>query len=118
MRPLRLLAALAVLALPAGALAQSLARTQEVLVATTVTKLPLRPGRKGTLLENRGPNPIWCGFSSTIAVGKAHKVAASGGTFVYNGTESIWCVAETATQVTYDGSNPTTTGGTVVSEVP
>ena len=96
------------------ALAQS--STQEVLVTTSATKLPQNTFRRAVLLENRGPNPIWCGFSSTVAVGKAHKVP-SGDRFPVNTPEAVWCVAETAAQVTYDDANPTTTGGTVVSEV-
>ncbi len=107
---------LAVLALGGPALA---GRTQEVLVLTTATALPQLAQRRAMLLENRGPNPIWCamGSASAAVVGKSHKVAA-GERFAFNAGDAWWCVAESANQVTYNSSSPSTTGGTIVSEVP
>lgn len=85
--------------------------TTEVLVLTTATALPQSSlYRRGMLVENRGPNAIWCAFSSAAAVvDKAHRVAPNGGTFPLNAPDKMWCVAETANQVTG--------AATVVSEV-
>lgn len=85
--------------------------TTEVLVLTTATALPqVSLYRRGMFIENRGPNAIWCTFSSaTAVVNKAHRVAPSGGTFAVNAPDKMWCIAETANQVTG--------AATVVSEV-
>lgn len=85
--------------------------TTEVLVLTSATALPQTSYfRRGLLIENRGPNAIWCAFSSaTTVVNKAHRVAPNGGTFALNAPDKMWCIAETAAQVTG--------AATVVSEV-
>lgn len=86
--------------------------TTEVLVQTTATALPQTTlYRRGLLIENRGPNAIWCAFGSSAkaVVNKAHKVAANGGLFPVNAPDKVWCIAETANQVTG--------AATVVSEV-
>lgn len=99
---------------PAVALCQ--ARTQEILLTTTATALPQLFGRRAMLIENRGPNAIWCAFggTSSAVVNKAHRIGPSTETgnnrFPYNGTEVVYCIAETANQVTG--------AATVVSEVP
>lgn len=84
--------------------------TTEVLVLTTATALPQASlYRRGLLIENRGPNSIWCAFSAATAiVDKAHEVV-SGDRFALNAPDKMWCVAETANQVTG--------AATVVSEV-
>lgn len=105
MRPLLALFAL----LPAMALASD---TTEVLVQTTATALPqTNLYRRGLLVENRGPNAIWCAFGSSAraVVNKSHKVAANGGVFPVNSPDKVWCIAETAAQLTG--------AATVVSEV-
>jgi hypothetical protein len=88
----------------------AVAGTSEVLVLTTVTALPQASlYRRGLLIENRGPNPIWCALSSAATVvNKAHKIAA-GERFAFNAPDKWWCIAETASQVTG--------AATVVSEV-
>lgn len=86
--------------LPAVALAGT---TTEVLVLTTATALPQSSVyRRGMLIENRGPNAIWCamGSSSKAVANKSHRVAPNGGTLAFNGPDLWWCVAETANQVT------------------
>lgn len=115
---MRVLVVFAVLLLLVATPVQAQSRTQEILVTTTAVKMPQLANRRGALLENRGPNAIWCAFGSAVfaVVGKCHKVG-SGERFAYNGPEALWCVAETADQVTYSGASPSTTGGTVVSEV-
>ena len=84
--------------------------TTEVLVLTTATALPQASlYRRGLLIENRGPNAIWCALSSAAAVvNKSHKIA-TGERFPFNAPDKWWCVAETASQVTG--------AATVVSEV-
>lgn len=82
-------------------------RTTVVLVGTTVTTMPRAIGRQGMLIENRGPNPIYCSFDPAVTTLTGHTVAASGGTLPYNGADQWYCIAGTA-QVTG--------GGTVVSE--
>ena len=100
--------------LPTLALAQ--ARTQEILVTTTAAAMPQLFGRRAMLIENRGPNAIWCAFGSAASavVNKAHRIGPvseqPNNRFPYNGTEVLYCVAETANQVTG--------AATVVSEVP
>lgn len=86
--------------------------TVEVLVLTTATAMPQTSlTRRGLMIENRGPNAIWCAFgsSSRAVVNKSHKVSASGDRFTFNGPDKVWCIAETANQVTG--------AATVVSEV-
>lgn len=89
--------------------------TTEVLVLTTATALPQSSlYRRGMLIENRGPNAIWCAFSSAAAVvNKAHRVGPASETgnnrFPFNAPDKMWCVAESANQVTG--------AATVVSEV-
>lgn len=82
-------------------------RTTVVLVGTTPTVLPRVQGRTGMLIENRGPNPIYCSFDPAVTTTTGHTVAASGGTLPYNGSDYWYCIAGTA-QVSG--------GGTVVSE--
>ncbi|QSQ14033.1 hypothetical protein [Myxococcus landrumensis] len=80
--------------------------TTEVLVSnTTPTALPANPLRRGLLIENQGPNAIWCAMSSAATVvGKAHRVGpaseAPSNAFPFNAPDAWWCVAETAAQVT------------------
>ena len=107
---MRRLALLALLPLVASA-----GQTSEVLVGTTPTLLPFFPTRKGLLIENRGPNPIWCAMSAAAAiVGRSHKVDVPGGTesnrFPFNAPDMWWCVAEGAPQMAG--------AATIVSEVP
>jgi hypothetical protein len=104
MRPLLVLFALLSTVAMAGV-------TTEVLVLTTATALPQASlYRRGMLIENRGPNAIWCAFSAAAAVvNKSHRIAPDGGTFPFNSTDKMWCVAESANQVTG--------AATVVSEV-
>lgn len=104
MRRTLLAGAVAVL-LPAAALA---GRSTVVLVGTTPTAMPKAIGRTGMLLENRGPNPIYCSFDPAVTTTTGHTVAASGGTLPFNGPDQWYCIAGTA-QVSG--------GGTVVSEV-
>jgi hypothetical protein len=98
------LVALAVL-FPLSAMA---GRTTVVLVGTTPTTMPKAIGRQGMLIENRGPNPIYCSFSATVTVATGHTVAASGGTLPFNGADQWYCIAGTAQE---------SGAGTVVSEV-
>lgn len=110
MRRLPLLALLGLLPLVATA-----GLTSEVLVGMTPTPLPFSPTRKGLLIENRGPNPIWCAMSATAAVvGRSHKIDVPGGTesnrFPFNAADAWWCVAEGAPQMAG--------AATIVSEVP
>lgn len=107
---MRRLALLVLVSLPVLA-----GQTSEVLVGTTPTALPFFPTRRGLLIENRGPNPIWCAMSASAAVvGRSHKVDAPGGAesnrFPFNAPDMWWCVAESAPQVSG--------AATVVSEVP
>jgi hypothetical protein len=108
MRPLLVLFALLSTVAMAGV-------TTEVLVLTTATALPqVSLYRRGMLIENRGPNAIWCAFSAAAAVvNKSHRVGPAseqpGNRFPFNSTDKIWCVAESANQVTG--------AATVVSEV-
>jgi hypothetical protein len=84
--------------------------TREVLVLTSATKVTSSNTRRGTLIENRGPNAIWCAFTAASdVVNKSHKVAADGGLFPFNSPDAVYCIAETAAQVTG--------AATVVSEV-
>lgn len=103
MRRTLLAGAVAVL-LPAAALA---GRSTVVLVGTTPTAMPKAVGRTGMLLENRGPNPIYCSFDPAVTAPTGH-VVASGGVLPFNGADQWYCIAGTA-QVSG--------GGTVVSEV-
>jgi hypothetical protein len=96
------LVALAVL-FPLSALA---GRTTVVLVGTTPTTMPRVIGRQGMLIENRGPNPIYCSFDAAVTTTTGHVVAA-GEKFPYNGPDYWYCVAGTA-QVSG--------AGTIVSE--
>lgn len=85
-------------------------QTSEVLVGTVPTLLPYFPTRRGLLVENHGPNPIWCAMSEgATVIGSAHKIAANGGRFPFNAPDRWWCVAEGAAQVAG--------AATVVSEV-
>lgn len=89
--------------------------TTEVLVSNvTPTKLPANPLRRGLLIENQGPNAIWCAMTSAAAVaGKSHRVGPASerpnNRFPFNNPDAWWCVSETAAQVTG--------AATVVSEV-
>ncbi|WFG54122.1 hypothetical protein Mx9_p15 [Myxococcus phage Mx9] len=86
---------LALVALPALA-----GQTSEVLVGTTPTALPFFPTRRGLLIENRGPNAIWCAMSASAAVvGRSHRVGPNGDRFPFNAPDQWWCVAETAAQI-------------------
>lgn len=84
----------------------------EVLVLTTATRLPQLCGRSAVEIQNLGPNSIYCslGYSSMARVGKARKVG-TGETWSIDvpATLPIWCIAETAAQVTG--------AATIVSEV-
>lgn len=71
-------------------------RTTVVLVGTTPTVLPRVQGRIGMLIENRGPNPIYCSFDPAVTTTTGHTVAASGGTLPYNGPDYWYCIAGTA----------------------
>lgn len=82
-------------------------RTTVVLVGTTPTTMPRVTGRQGMLIENRGPNPIYCSFDPAVTTTTGHTLAANGGTLPYNGPDYWYCIANTA-QVSG--------GGTVVSE--
>lgn len=93
-----------------------------ILVLTTPTRLPQLCGRIGIEIQNNGPNPIWCAASyvaAHAAVGTARVIAAKGGAWSLSAkdTQPIYCVAETAAQVAFSSSTPTTTGGTTISEV-
>lgn len=107
------LVALAVL-FPLSALA---GRTTVVLVGTTPTTMPKAIGRQGMLLENRGPNPIYCSFDPAVTTLTGHTVAASGGTLPFNGADQWYCIG-TVLQVACTAPNtPAGCGGTTVSEV-
>lgn len=97
------LVVLSLLLLSAAALAQSVQSTTEVLVGTTATALPQLGQRRGVEIQNLGPNPIFCALGSSAAavVNKARKVDA-GAAWALNApsTQTIWCVASTAAQVT------------------
>lgn len=77
-----------------------------VLVGTTPTTMPRVVGRVGLLMENRGPNPIYCSFSATVTTTTGH-VVAPGEKFPYNGPDVWYCVAGTAQE---------SGAGTIVSE--
>lgn len=97
MRPL-----LAILAVCAASVAVA-GVTTEVLVLTTATAMPQTSlYRRGMLIENRGPNAIWCamGSAASAVVNKSHRVAPNGGTLPFNAPDKWWCIAETANQVT------------------
>lgn len=103
MRRLALLALLPIVA--------SAGQTSEVLVGMTPTLLPFYPSRRGLLIENHGPNAIWCAMSAAAAVvGRAHRVGPNGDRFPFNAPDQWWCVAEGAPQISG--------AATIVSEVP
>lgn len=103
-----------------SAFAQGVPVTTEKLVLTTATKMPRNTTtglRVAIEIQNLGPNPIYCAFSSATAVVlKARaieaKVAATpADSWAVDVTPDmdIWCIAATANQVT--------TAATVVSEL-
>lgn len=76
----------------------------EVLVGTTATRLPQLCGRRGVEIWNHGPNTIWCtvtGLSKWARVNKSRGIVP-GDAWPVDGkdTNPIWCIAETAAQVT------------------
>lgn len=94
------LAVLLALAIPLLSLAAA-SKTTEVLVLTTATAMPQMAGRKGFEIQNLGPNPIYCAFTSAAAVvNKARKIDA-GGTWSLDVTSYIttYCIT-TVNQVT------------------
>jgi hypothetical protein len=77
--------------------------TTETLVSTTATAMPCTAGRKSQEIQNLGPNPIYCAFSSGTAVAtKARRVDANGGVWSLDATSAVcvWCVTVTAVQST------------------
>lgn len=88
-------------------------RVTEVLVLNTAaTALTRTPGRHGLLVQNLGPNAIFCGYTAAEAVvNKGIKLAANGGSLsidVISDSQDVYCIAATADQVT--------TAATIVSE--
>lgn len=86
--------------------------TREVIVGTTATLITFTSGYTGRLVENRGPNSLWCGFgSSTAAVAfKSHEIV-SGGYWAFDqpqGITPLYCLTAVL-QVTL--------AATVISEV-
>lgn len=89
---MRRLALLALLPLVASA-----GQTSEVLVGTTPTLLPFFPTRRGLLIENRGPNSIWCALTpAATIIGRSHEVVANGGRFPFNAPDQWWCISSVA----------------------
>lgn len=96
----RLLAVFSLVALAST----SLGARPEVLVlnsaAVKVTGLLTGP-RRGSFIQNNGPNDIFCGLRVGDAViDKSFKIAASGGTWTFDSPLDVWCRAKTADQVT------------------
>jgi len=86
--------------------------TRNLLVGTTPTQITASSPRSSFLVQNLGPNPIWCqlgGDGGTLSPDHGVIVSAVGGSWGMPEREGwpIWCVASTA-QV--DG------GGTTITE--
>lgn len=61
------------------------------------------PGRNAFSLYNNGPNTIWCGWTSAVTTATGFPVTAGGSLsvdLVTNGSDSLYCIASTALQVT------------------
>jgi CxxC motif-containing protein (DUF1111 family) len=72
-----------------------MAKTTEVRVLTTATRLPdvLDPTRTSVLVENLGPNTIWLSHDPGVTVGEGHQIATnSWRTF---GGAPLWAICET-----------------------
>lgn len=77
------------------------------VLASAATAIPTAPldGRYGIAIQNLGPNPIYCGWDSSVTTATGWQVAANGGVMSvdvsYNGSsgaKKLWCIAVTADQ--------------------
>ncbi len=92
------------LLIPCAALAQTPTLTTEILVTTgTAVSFPRDSKAFSVEIYNHGPNAIWCALVSQSAAisGKSRKIAAEGTwAMPVSPVAAIWCIADTANQVT------------------
>lgn len=89
--------------LPAVSLAAYVPAVTEVLVlASAATILPQTDNRRAIEIQNLGPNPIYCAFSSSAAVVTKSRKIGTGESWSLNHPPNvaIYCKAATADQVT------------------
>lgn len=86
----------------------------KVEVLTTATEIPVTSptSRNSLVIQNLGPNAIYCGATNAVTTLTGIKIAALGGTFpidvtwdAVNARPRIYCVAKTASQVAGDDTN-------------
>lgn len=93
-------------AIPASVPAAVYGAVQVSSVAATKVPAASMATRYAIAIQNLGPNNIWCGYSSTVTAATGWRVVGGGGVYTadtgYSGStdrNQLWCIAETATQV-------------------
>lgn len=80
------------------------------VLAASATAVPATPlaGRQSLLIQNNGPNNIWCGLSNAVTTGTGVKIEKNGGFWSDDsiGAQAVYCKAETAAQTA--GATPGT----------
>jgi hypothetical protein len=86
--------------------------TTEVLVlASAPVTLSSVPDQRGLIIQNLGPNAIFCAMKAeTPVVNKSLKIASGGSLTLWGANITLRCIAQTADQVTG--------AATIVSGVP